>query len=178
MNFWKISILCILFASSAAAQAEQGCAPGFYPGGTQPNGPICVPIPGYGTTNSTTSSSPTAPQSRWMLTWGAIAKDSRAGIMGYASGHFSKRAARRAAISECNSAGGGNCEVKLMYENQCAVIAEPADESIEFVTSIFQGGATIEEASHLATANCTKSNGGQACKIFYSNCTAPMLIAR
>lgn len=178
MNFWKISILCILSPLCVAAQAEQGCAQGFYPGGTQPNGPICIPIPGYGTTNNTTSSSPVATSSRWMLTWGAIAKDSGAGIMGYASGHSSKRAARRAAISECNSAGGRACEVKLIYENQCAVIAEPADERIEFVTSIFQGGPTIEEASRLAREECTKKNGGQACKIYYSDCTTPLLISR
>lgn len=174
----KLRCLLILLAWGCAtghANAEQGCAPGFFPGGTQPNGPVCVPIPGYGTTNSTTSSP--QPNNYWQLTWGAIATDEATGATGATVGHFSRGKAKRDAMTRCASLGGRDCKVILAYKNQCAVIADPV-EGGKLVpgTSISQSGPSIQEASDVALKSCNERNGGKQCQVLYSDCSKPVLI--
>lgn len=175
LNF-RVALLFLIFWLSVTARAEQGCAPGFYPGGVQPNGPICIPIPGYGTTNNTNPLSSSKPTTRWALTWGAFASDATEAVVGTSTGQFSQRAARREAMKKCSSMGGGNCKVTLAYENQCAVIADPIEEDFYPRYGSEAGGSTVEVASELALKRCSEKNSGRSCEVIYSNCTAPVLV--
>lgn len=164
MKMYVATLLLILLLPGFAF-AQTAC-----PQGVPAGDPRCGPGSGSGLP----APAPAIPKMRWNMTWGAIAKDSRTGSMGYASGQSSRRAATRAAIAACGKSGGSKCAVKLTYENQCAVVVEPADESMTFVTTVFRGASTIEEASSKATQDCERMNGGAACKVYYENCTAPV----
>jgi hypothetical protein len=171
MNVKFLMILGLL-AVSGRLYAEQGCAPGFYPGGNQPNGPICIPVPGYGTTNSTTTSPASGP--KWQLTWGAIAMDlTTTGNIGASVGHSSRGQAKREAMARCSVGGAKECVVQLTYKHQCAAVAWPT--KVGALGVIAQSGPTIEEASRVALSRC-EGYSGDACKIVYSDCTRPVLV--
>lgn len=162
-----LSLLCI----GGWVHAEQGCPPGFTlnASGT-PGGPMCVPIPVYGTTNNTTPLPASGP--RWQLTWGAIAIDVTTGDIGAAVGYFSRGKAKREAIALCAAKGAKKCKVDLTYKNQCAVVAWP---SISGGRVISFGGPTIEVASELALSTCATRGGGE-CQIVSSECTPPVMV--
>ena len=149
--------------ASGWAQAEQGCAPGFFPGGTQPNGPTCVPIPGYGTTNNTTPPSISTPSPQWATRWGAIAIDETNSGVGVSVSMSSKRKAEKAAMKECRAKGGSSCRINLAYHNQCAVIAWGDTQA-----SVL-GASTIQEASAIAMEDCGKHTSN--CRIYYADCS-------
>ena len=173
MNF-KYLLVFGLLSTCGQSHAEQGCAPGFYPGGTVPNGAICVPIPGYG---MSPSAPPTSSGPQWQLTWGAIAADTTTGDIGTSVDKLSKREAKREAIARCAAAGSRNCKLQLAYHNQCAAIAGPSEDgNIVGGTTIFQGGPTIELATQLALSACMAKRDGAACAVDYSECTTPVLV--
>lgn len=148
---------------SPCVVAEQGCATGFFPGGTQPNGQICVPIPGYGTTNHTATPDISIPQENWARRWGAIAIDDSNSGVGTAVDMHSKRKAEKAALEQCREKGGDGCKVSHTYSNQCGVIAWG---DTHYVTG---SAATIEEASELALRSCSAASAN--CRIYYADCS-------
>lgn len=161
-----LGLLAIPVSLPALAQTE--C-----PQGVSPGDPRCGPGGGNGIW---TAPPEHTPEARWRKTWGAIANDSSVGIVGMATGQRSRRAATRSAISHCRSKGGRDCEVALYYENQCAAIGVRAEDTGEPMMVSFQAGLTVEEASARALQECTQTNGGQACRIFYSDCTGPVVV--
>lgn len=167
-----LSLLCF----SAWAHAEQGCPPGFTLNASgNPGGPMCIPIPGYGTANNTAPPPVRAP--RWKLTWGAIALDETTGDFGETVGHFSRGKAKRDALARCSRLGSKNCKLSLAYKNQCAVIAWASDnEKSVGGAAIVQGGPSIEVAAQIAIPACRTKRGGGECSIIYSNCTSPVLV--
>lgn len=152
----RIAIILML-ALSWSARAEQGCADGFYPGGMQPNGPICVPIPGV------RDGAEQQPVERWEDRWGAIATDAKNGYMGVAVDKQSKYIAQATALTECRNYGGTECVIAISYANQCAVLAT-GDGSF-----LIRAAPTIAEASSAAFREC--ENSGMKCKIPYSACS-------
>lgn len=146
--------------------AQTACPQGVTPGSQQ-----CLPT-GQGAAPAVT---PTR-QPRWKLTWGAFASDEAAAVIGTSSGEYSSRSARRAAMRKCSKMGGKNCVITLVYENQCAVIADPVDRDIQPRFGSDVSGPTIEEASRLALDSCYEKNGKRECEIIYSNCTRPVLV--
>ena len=157
-------LLVLGLLASSWTQAEQGCAPGFSlnPNST-PGGPMCTPIPGYGTTNNPSQSQPLVPEPRWATRWGAIAIDDTNSGVGTAVGMRSKRKAEKAAMQECQAKGGDGCRIDLAYFNQCGVIAWG---DTHYVTA---GSATISEASELALNDCEKTSSN--CRIYYADCS-------
>lgn len=151
-----------LLAPSSGARAQMACPQGVMPGSSQ-----CLP------TGGTVAPPSRAP--RWKLTWGALASDDAAAVVGTSSGEYSSRSARSAAMKKCSGMGGKNCAVTLVYQNQCAVIADPIDRDIQPRFGSDVSGPTIEEASKLALDSCYKKNGGRRCEVIYSNCTRPVL---
>ncbi|WP_157074313.1 DUF4189 domain-containing protein, partial [Pseudoxanthomonas mexicana] len=144
--------------------------PGFG-GGSRRSESLPADGPGFG------GGSPTpARQPRWKLTWGAFASDDAAAVVGTSSGEYGSRSARSAAMKKCSGMGGNNCAVTLVYQNQCAVIADPIDRDIQPRFGSDVSGPTIEEASKLALDSCYKKNGGRRCEVIYSNCTRPVLV--
>jgi len=143
---------------SGSVQAEQGCPDGMYPGGMQPNGPICVPIPGAGGGSQ-------RPVEHWEDRWGAIATDAKNGYMGVAVGTVSKYIATATALTECRNYGGTECIIDATYANQCVVMAVGSG------SYLIKVAPTISQATALAYQEC--ENSGMACKIPYSACSLP-----
>ena len=162
----RVFACSMLFLFSASTKAEQGCAPGFYPGGSQPGGAICVPIPGYGTTNNTTA---TGGGAVWANRWGAVALgDGSDGVAvaGVAEGLPSRGKAKRVALNDCKSGGGQNCEVIVAYTNQCVTLATgPGYTS-------YGHAASIREAEGIAMGKCARESSG-ACAVLYRACSLP-----
>ncbi|MFH7354161.1 DUF4189 domain-containing protein [Acinetobacter bereziniae] len=164
MVFMKTLLFLSLFAISMSV-FPQNCPQGI-PQGT----PSCVPPDQLGY-----STAPPVNTAYWKKTWGAMASSPDSPVIGTSTGHFSRRSASKEAIEKCKSEGAKSCEVKFTYRNQCAVIAQPTNES-DSMNITYQGGPNIGDASRLALASCSKTNNGKKCEIFYSNCTAPVLI--
>lgn len=151
-------LLALGVFASGTAGAEQGCSDGFYPGGAQPGGQVCVPIPGYGTSGGADQ----APVEQWRPRWGAIATDpsGKTGIAGNAS---SKAKAERAALSQCKDKGGASCKVQISYRNSCGVLAWGSGYLA------VASADTLSEASQLALGNCSKDS--PECEVFFSDCS-------
>lgn len=171
---WIRSLWLIAFLPGAV-WAEQGCAPGFYPGGMQPNGQICVPIPGYGTTNHISSPSSAQPAAIWSDRWGAVAvtgkslADDGASVVGMASSTSSKREARQEALDHCAEKGGVDCRLQMIYKNQCAAVSWGAEKG-RFVV-----GDSIADAEEQAMRKCI-DDGDSDCVIYYSDCSLPVRV--
>jgi hypothetical protein len=167
----KRQALWLLILLVGQAHAEQGCSPGFFPGGAAPNGPTCVPIPGYGTTNNTTSGatkSGAAAQPSWSNRYGAIAIDDSAseGGIGTSEKMSSQSTAKSAALASCRATGGGTgCKLKAIYKNGCGVIAWG---DAHYSTAV---GPSAEDASAAAIKDCSVHTSN--CKVFYSACSLP-----
>ena len=153
-----LSLVLVLF--SFGIKAEQGCAPGFFPGGNQPGGPTCIPIPGYGTTNNTTDSSGAV----WANRWGAIAFGGD--VAGVSEGLPNRRKAKKAALEDCESGGGLNCKVVMTYFNQCAAVATgPGNGS-------YGQAPSLKVAEDLAMKEWSARSSG-SCRVLYSACSMP-----
>jgi hypothetical protein len=157
---WLLLVIC------GVARAEQGCAPGFFPGGAQPGGPTCVPIPGYGTTNNVAG-----PNSRpvWANRWGAVALGEGGdgiSVAGVAEGLPSRGKAKRSAIADCKVGGGQKCEVFVSYTNQCITLATGPG----YTTSAMAG--SIREAESVALSKCSANSSG-VCRVLYQACSLP-----
>jgi hypothetical protein len=137
------------------AHAEQGCPPGQTPhGGT--NMSTCGPIPGQ---------QPAEPTVTYYSHWGALAVDSKKGIIGTQENADSERHAKKDALSECTKAGGTDCILAVSYVNGCVAMAT-GDSGYGVVAR-----ATIEAARDGAMAKCERFGGG--CHIYHDACNVP-----
>jgi len=157
-------LVTILLMLSSTARAEQGCPDGMFPGGMQPNGQVCVPIPGAGSGGVKRST----PQPRWEARWGAIATDSINGTAGFATNQASKNAAESIALTDCRHGNNSACRVILAYENQCAVLVVTSD------SHLVESGVTPAEATDKAMNQCRSA--GVECSVYYSACSFPQRI--
>ena len=106
---------------------------------------------------------PATPVIRWADSWGAIASDGH-GNFGIVTELPTRRMAKNAAIDECRNRGGGQCEVRRTFVNQCAaVIAGDGATAIA-------NAPTAEEAAKIGTPICSNS-GGKNCHVYYSGCS-------
>ncbi len=143
---------------------------------------VCIPSdsptsPLYSTYGDQNSAYNIAHQSRWRLTWGAIASDKNSGDIGVIVGKFSAHAAKNEAMQRCGQHGATSCKIDLAYQNQCAVIAWPSqDDKLVGGVVVTRGGPTIDDASQGALATCSAARKGAKCKIVYSDCTRPILV--
>lgn len=162
----KILLLLALVGVSNVALAEGNCPPGSYPIGGQ--GAVgCAPIP---TDEGSAASAPTRPTGKWKTMWGAIYADSVVGDIGAANGEQSKNKAKRLAEERCKKHGAKECELLLVYSNQCGALAWP---SLVGAKVTADGGLSADAASDSALQKCARSGGG-VCKIVYSECSKPV----
>ena len=164
----------LLLLTSFAALAEGRCPPGQYPIGDQNVGG-CAPIPGAG---GGAAPAPVA-TGKWETRWGAIAEDRSAsgrGVAvstGAAESKKSKREAIAAAVKQCEAGGGKKCVASIVYNNQCAAMADPDKANAALgMKSATHRAPTLKEAESMALARCRDSGGGE-CTIFYSACSMP-----
>ena len=158
--------LCLI----GQAGAEHGCPQGLYPGGTQPNGAICVPIPGY---SGPASNGPLQqePEPRWESRWGAYAvgtTDHSVGVLGVAAHKLTEQQARETALVDCAEKGGKDCQLTLAFHDQCGAVAW-GDQRVTAY-----GAATIGVASTLAMKRCAEIT--ENCSIYYVDCSYPAKI--
>lgn len=165
-NRWLCSL--VLLAAGLVvgnASAEQGCGDGYIPT-TTPQGVQCMPIPGLYRTPADSPSDPVPEGPRFVNRWGAIAVDSATGKTGVVGSMSTRKKAEKGALAQCKSKGGGSCQVKISYANQCGVIAWGNNQ-------IATASATsVEAASEQALAIC-KRQAGSECEIFFSDCSLP-----
>lgn len=152
----RLSPVLVMLLLSANVEAEQGCPSGMYPGGMQPNGPICVPMPGG-------AGGSQDPVEQWEDRWGAIATDGKNGYMGTAVDKRSRYIAEATALTECRNSGGTECIIAATYANACAVMATGE------YSYLIKAAPTLAQATALAYRECEKS--GMDCTIPYSACS-------
>jgi hypothetical protein len=167
MKLLHALIVFILLGIPLEALAQTAC-----PQGVPPGDPRCGP---GGSGGGGWDLPAGKVYTRWKSTWGAIAEDGVAAVFGASTGEPSRRAASRAAVDHCKQKGGKACKLTLAFKNSCVVLADPV-ELLPVMNGISQSAETIEAATKMGLAACSKANGGHACKIIYSNCTAPNLI--
>jgi len=118
-------LLLVLYPMLVAdlAKAEGGCPAGMVPyRGADLSS--CGPIPaGYSDNADVQKHSSDGPPVYWEDRWGSIAFSDVNNSVGVSADQQSKRAATKAAVAECLSAGGKKCSTEISYHNQCGVIA-------------------------------------------------------
>lgn len=151
----------IALAIPASAFAEGGCPPGQIPysgtpsAGSAASMATCGPIP---------VNRAATPQ--WETRWGAIASG---GAFGIVTDMKSERAAKKAAIAECQKRGGTTCGMMLAFRNQCAAVVSSSTKSFA------NGAAHEEDAVAAGQEQCKKSNTGE-CWVYYSGCSLPVQV--
>ncbi len=105
------------------------------------------------------------PDGYWQKTWGAIAANGAAGLLGYAVGANSEEEAKNLALADCHKKGLG-CEIEFAYYNQCAVVVT-GDTIFNTVHA-----RSIERASKIGISQCQKEDTN--CRVYYSACTDPI----
>lgn len=161
----------LISGSAAAQQAPHVCGAGPGPNetmaGVQPAGPGVAPTPlCYWKSGAEGQQVPAQPTGYWEKTWGAIAPSPVGGVLGTAVGASSKEEAERIALADCKAKGGGACEVKLAYHNQCGVMVL-GDK--KFFTA---HGSSEKEAAKEGIEYCKASDSN--CSVYYSACTEPV----
>lgn len=151
------ALLCM-----TVAHAEGGCPPGEYPQQGQ-GWKTCVPIPGA---QDTQQSAPRPP--KWIDQWQALAVDKVKALMGTALGRRSSDESAKAAMSDCRSKGGSNCEVLITFQNGCIAMA------VGHTTLNTQGAANKVSAEKAAMDVCEEAEDG--CHIYYSSCNKAIML--
>ena len=169
----KMVLLGFAMAFAGSARAEGNCPPGQYPIGGQ-GVAACAPIPQAGVP----ARQPPRPTGKWNKTWGAIALGTvdATPYYGVPSGIGSESEAKQQALARCAKLGAQNCRVVLVYENQCAAIAEPQtnEEPNPDGFTQFVGQPTKEKAADDAMDRCQRRNPDMQCKVIYNACSEPV----
>lgn len=171
-----LMLASLMFVGGAQAQAQAPHVCGAGPGpnevmaGMQPGGngaaptPLCYWKPQV--QQPAQQQQPPHPAGYWEKTWGAIAPSPQGGVLGAALGASSKEEAERLALADCKAKGGGACEVRLAYHNQCAVMV--LGNNIYRTAS----AGSIEGAAEISIGACSKEDTN--CRVYYSACTEPI----
>ncbi|MFA0925037.1 DUF4189 domain-containing protein [Xanthomonas fragariae] len=154
------SIIFLSFVFIDISIAQTAC-----PNGVAPGSPQCGPD--SGTSRGDIPAPPPRPTGEWIKTWGAIAHSSLTGEAGSAVGKLSESDAKDKATRQCAMGGASDCQVKLVYRNQCAALVSSRTQSF------FQASASKENSIEIATRVCEKSDTG-VCKTVYSECSEPI----
>lgn len=155
--------LCLMPFHNAFAEGG-ACPPGYYPVNS-PGVMGCAPMP-----NSGGGGVPENVGPLWVTSWGAIAVDGPAGIIGASSRQKSKRKANVTALADCRAKGGAkkNCSVLISFYNQCGAIAGGDTEATTY------SAGTAEEAGSLALKRCSDLTSN--CKIIQTACSYPIRV--
>lgn len=173
MKACRFLLFGLLLLLGSVVRAEGNCPPGYYPIGAAsgqggPQG--CAPIPGY--TNNQQQAQPQPPPPlppRWVDQWGAIATDFAHSSAGASVNQPNRKAAKQAAIANCQSNGGSACKIETWYSNACAVMV------VGDKTHISVSAATIGDATQEGMKTCAK-DGDTNCHVYYSACSMPVRI--
>ncbi|MBX3711177.1 MAG: DUF4189 domain-containing protein [Lysobacter sp.] len=161
---WRITAVALAFLLPIQTLRAEGgtCPPGYYPVNS-PGVMGCAPMPTNG--GSIPDTGPL-----WATTWGAIAVDGPAQVVGTSHTQKSKRKAHSVALSNCRAKGGAkkNCSVLISFYNQCAAIAGGDSEATT------HSAPTPEQAGSLALNSCSLATSN--CKVLNVTCTFPVRV--
>lgn len=159
----RLMIAAVFGLSSALASAQ--CATGVNTGGGNCVPPDAAGMPGYQPQGDEANA---APAPVWVSAWGAIVLDAKAGAKGVATQMASRSQAISVAMNECTSSGAQNCELQVVYDNQCAAVAW-GDQTYGVANE-----PSVDAASARAIRACSRSGSG--CKVVYTDCSLPRRI--
>ncbi|WP_413623777.1 DUF4189 domain-containing protein [Luteibacter sp. Lutesp34] len=158
------AFILLFYASHAAAQCAPGIPSAGNPGCIPPNQPNSP----YYNANDAAVAAP-EPDWQWSDRWGAIAIDEGTAAAGTVEGQTSKSEATSEVLRQCESLGGTNCKVIMVFVNQCAAASQSQIDGRVFTVS----RKTKQESEDGAIANC---GGRNSCKIVYSQCSPPVRV--
>jgi len=162
--FAAVGILSGVIFPSAMAYAEGGCPPGMTPFQFAPNQPPgCMP-------NGGQVQPQRSPPEIWSDRYGAIAVDWSHDILSGVTGMKSERAAQSAALDDCRSKGGTQCEIERSYTNGCAAVTFGDPDRVNSTSA-----ASFDRATAMGMETCTKA-GNKNCRTAYSACSFPVRI--
>lgn len=164
MKRQALLLLCVI-AASKPVLAEGGCPHGMTPVNNGQNW-TCIPGGNDQAGGQEAQQQPPQPTGWWEKTWGAIAPSPKGGAVGVALGANSKEEAERLALADCESKGGGACEIGMSYRNQCAAMVLGTRKY--FTTS----AASIDQAERDGIQYCKESDDN--CRVYYTACTEPV----
>ncbi|GAB6197003.1 DUF4189 domain-containing protein [Lysobacter xanthus] len=160
---------CVFTSGGAAAQ---NCAPGIPQGGN----PACIPpnAPGspYYDPPAPRPLPPPVPSGEWESRYGSIVADYANARVGVSVRQPSEEAAQRAALADCQSLGGQNCELVMTYFNQCVAMAWPVQGGTAYTVR----ESTRQKAERWALEKCAAE--GKGCEMSYSECSLPVFHPR
>lgn len=137
----------------------------------------CVPIQGQGWqgcapagNNRSTQQTMPAPE-RWADRWGAVAGGLPGAppAFGASANMPNERAAKDAALADCQSSSGTKCQIALVYHNQCVAVVNGEK------TWSANGSAYENDAIQIGMKRC-RADGNSKCNIYYSACSYPVRI--
>jgi hypothetical protein len=160
IKFCVCLILFVPFADTVLAQTA--C-----PYGVNPGSSSCGPMPDSA---SSMPPPPPVPTGEWESSYGAVAMDLAANVVGTSDNHVSRAAAEGAAIQACHSKGASNCELYAWAENQCLALAWPTGGGGGVARTGL--GKTKLLAEKKALTRCIANKG--KCEVMWSACNEPV----
>lgn len=157
-----IVVFCLTMGSASHALAEGGCPPGQVPQQGQ-GWQSCVPIPG-----STQGAGGQSDGSLWQNSWQAIATDNTRGVLGSAIEKISRQTAEDAAMNDCRTKGGTDCQLRMSYGNGCMAAIVGA----KLLHVQVGNSKTGAEKKGMEKCNAEDSK----CVVYYSECSKAIRI--
>lgn len=102
-------------------------------------------------------------QAVWYDRWGAVATDKSNGAFGAADTVATRKKAISKAVKLCRKNKGVDCQIRLVYRNECASMVSGQH------WDIFHTAASREEAISIASSRCQQKDNG--CKVVYAACS-------
>lgn len=99
----------------------------------------------------------------WFDRWGAVATDKSTGAFGAADTVSERDRAIKKAMKQCKKNNGVNCEIRLVYRNECASMVSGKE------WDFFQSDPTRDGATSIAMRRCEEKDTD--CKIVYTRCS-------
>ena len=99
----------------------------------------------------------------WHDRWGAVATDGSTGAFGAAYTVSGRDNAVKKAIKQCTKNKGKNCEIRLIYRNECASMVSGKE------WDFFQSAPTTEDAESIAMRRCEGKDID--CNVVYTRCS-------
>ena len=164
-------VTALLFLNVSAGQAENGCPAGYEPWKI----PVetindCMAIPDYGQDAEGAEVPVLQDEGIWQSRWGAIVtgKSKVGTVVGISEAAISKHEAEVDALRQCQSQGGFDCDVEIVFYNQCGTIVWGDGYSYA------ARAATVSRAEEIALAGCAELTSN--CKVYYTSCSYPVRV--
>lgn len=155
-------VFCLTLGYASQALAEGGCPPGQAPQQGQ-GWQSCVPI-----ANGAQGAGGQSDGSLWQNSWQAIATDNTKGVLGSSIQKLSRQTAEDAAMNDCRTKGGTDCQLRMSYGNGC-MAAVVGTKLLQV-----QVGNSKASAEKKGMDKCNAEDS--KCVVYYSECSKAVRI--